>query len=183
MKYRSFKITKQGKQKGASLIVTIVVLLALTVAALAMTSSNQTQSIMARNNQFRLESFNVSFAEIDSQLAFINQFDVANEKPARSMEAILYNTYPGFTVSSEDGNSANGGVDFMSAVEQNYMERKVAHEYDRKCHIFGEEKGSGKGSKDCLQIKMHSESELENTSIGSDQRQLYTYLIPKDNQS
>ena len=60
------------KQQGAALVITMFVLMVLTVVAISVTSTNQSQSIMVRNNQFRLESFNSSYAEIDAQVDAIN---------------------------------------------------------------------------------------------------------------
>lgn len=177
MKLNNLKITNQNSQKGASLIVTIVVLLALTVAALAMTSSNQTQSIMARNSQFRLESFNVSYSEIDAQLSFVNKHSIEDGVPSE-IQPLIYDKYMGHKVSSADSE-----VTLRSVTESDYMERGVAHEYDKKCDVLGAEMGMGRENKECMQMKVLSDTKLKNTTIGSNQHQIYTYVVPKDKQS
>lgn len=70
-----------SKQRGISLLLTVVVLLGLTIIAITITNSNQTQSILVRNNQFRLEAFNASYTEIDAQIDAINQRTIAAGPP------------------------------------------------------------------------------------------------------
>ena len=73
--------SNSNHQSGAALVVTLVVILALTVVAIGVTSSNQTQSIMVRNNQFRLEAFNASYSEIQAQLDWINNRELSEGAP------------------------------------------------------------------------------------------------------
>jgi len=70
-----------SRQRGISLLLTVVVLLGLTIIAITITNSNQTQSTLVRNNQFRLEAFNASYTEIDAQIDAINQRTLSSGPP------------------------------------------------------------------------------------------------------
>ena len=61
-----------SRQQGATLVITMIVLLVLTMLAVNSTSSNRVQSVMARNNQFQLEAWNKSYSELTARINAIN---------------------------------------------------------------------------------------------------------------
>jgi len=58
----------KSQQKGSSLLTVLVVLLVLSLLAVASFDSSNLQSLMTRNSQLRLEVFNVGKSEIDTQM-------------------------------------------------------------------------------------------------------------------
>lgn len=159
-------------QRGASLVVTMIVLLALTAVAIGVTSSNQTQSIMVRNNQFRLETFNVSYAEIDAQIDAINRRKISEGDPSW-MSKLLNND-----VGERVWYGATNPADVMTllvSTPNTFVTRGGAHEYRGNCIIKGEQIGIGKESYQCNEIELESSAKMTNTSVESDQRQVYEY--------
>lgn len=72
MSLRYLKINTH--QAGAALLVTVIIMLALTVIALAATSNNQLQQKLIQAQQLNLTVFNAGMAEIDAQIAWLNQW-------------------------------------------------------------------------------------------------------------
>lgn len=163
-------------QRGASLIVTIVVLTALTVVALAVTSSNQTQSIMVRNNQFRLETFNVSYSEIDAQIDYINKRRISEGIPAYILKMI--DNAVGTRVWDKATDTASQ-ISLRATTDNSYMDRDVAQVYRGICVIFGQQIGAGNEKIRCDDIKIESTADLKNTSVESEQHQVYEYTTLK----
>lgn len=159
-------------QRGASLVVTMIVLLALTAVAIGVTSSNQSQSIMVRNNQFRLETFNVSYAEIDAQIDAINRRKISEGDP--SWMSKLLNNDVGDRVWYGATNSADV-MTLLVSTPSTFVTRGGAHEYRGNCIIEGEQIGIGKESYQCNEIELESSAKMTDTSVESDQRQVYEY--------
>lgn len=177
VKINQFKSMPQA-QRGASLLVTMVVLVALTVVALAVTNSNQSQSIMVRNNQFRLESFNVSYAEIDSQLYSINKRPISKGIPIYILELIdqLVGKSKKSTQAVPSSDDYPDGLYLHTTTSADYMEREIAHTYRGRCKIYGQQIGVGYEKLRCDDLKIESAADLKNTNIESDQHQVYNYL-------
>ena len=55
-------------QEGATLIVSLILLLVLTIVGISTIESVNLQSLMARNSQFQVESYQVALSEIEAQL-------------------------------------------------------------------------------------------------------------------
>lgn len=161
-----------AKQQGATLIITLLVMLALTVVALAVTSSNQTQSIMVRNNQFRLESFNVSYTEIDAQVDALNNRKISDGVPTWLIGLIDGNVGGRVESYSSDPDRTLG---LKSTVASTYMQRAAAQEFRGTCLIYGQQAGVGSEKIRCNELEIESEADLVNTSISSEQHQVYEY--------
>jgi hypothetical protein len=174
-KYQKPKLLAQfpDSQRGAALIITLVVMLALTVVALGVTSSNQTQSIMVRNNQFRLEAFNVSYSEIDAQVDNINRRKLSDGVPNWLVRLIDGNkgTRAWYGAADADKQLPLRATNIASS----FMERGVAQEYRGSCLVFGQQIGAGAEKIRCNELVIESEAEMKNTSVDSDQRQVYEY--------
>lgn len=160
-------------QRGAALVITLVVMLALTVVALGVTSSNQTQSIMVRNNQFRLEAFNVSYSEIDAQVDNINRRKISDGVPNWLIRLIDGDkgTRAWYGAADADKQLPLRATNIASS----FMERGVAQEYRGSCLIFGQQIGAGAEKVRCNELVIESDSKMKNTSVDSEQRQVYEY--------
>lgn len=174
-KYHAFTPQLPSNQVGAALIMTLVVLTALTVVALSVASGNQTQSIMVRNSQFRLEAFNVSLAEIDAQVDDLNKRKLS-DGPPNWMNHVL-DGEPGERVYSGSAESVTQ-LPFLSDTPDDFMEKEVAQVFRGNCIAVGFQLGVGKSGVLCNEVIIESEAQLEDTSIDSNQRQVYEYLTP-----
>ncbi|MGK0375896.1 MAG: hypothetical protein ACJA2E_002382 [Arenicella sp.] len=165
------------RQSGAALLITIFVLMALTVVAISVTSSNQSQAIMVRNNQFRLESFNSSYAEIDAQVDFINKRKISDGVPTYILRLI-----DGVIDDDVNNQEEITSLDYMpkrSAVDTNYIESNVSQLYRGNCFVFGQQLGAGEEKVVCNELKIKSEAMIKNTSVLSNQNQVYEYKTLK----
>ena len=145
-----------SKQKGITLIVVIVVLLALTLVGLASTDSGNLQRVMARNNQFRLEAFNSSHAEITAQLQFYDE---------QSNAPIFVAIDTGLRQSPDENSLVIQTVNTQ-------IDKEVGLSSEGDCNVFGNSLGKYR----CNLMIVDSESRYPNTNIGSDQRQTFTYI-------
>ncbi len=165
------------KQRGAALVVTIFVLMALTVVAVSVTSSNQSQSIMVRNSQFRLESFNSSYAEIDAQVDFINKRKISDGIPTFILR--LIDGVEGGEVTSKETVSSPDYLPKRSIVNVNYIDANVTQQFRGTCLVFGQQLGAGEEKIACNELKIESDAALKNTSVVSNQHQVFEYKTLK----
>lgn len=168
-------LSSMSTQSGVALLISIVVMLALTVLALAATNSNQTQAFMVRNAQFRLETFNASFTEIDGQIDFINERPIADGIP--EVIAALIDSPPGTDVNT-DGTGAITAIDleFQARAELGYMDQQLSKAYRAPCAVTGSDLGEGVARIRCDEIIMTSSATLINSGdVRSDQNQSYEY--------
>lgn len=146
------------QQKGLALIMVLVVLLVLTLVGLSSVDSSNFQALMVRNNQFRLEAFNTSFSEIESQL---DTYQTKNGK------TYLFKAIDGETVSSV------GLTPTLPVSNSNSLFTKVVTlSKTSGCPIFDE---SLNGFKKCNLMVVDSDSKYANTNIGSDQVQQFSF--------
>ncbi|MFT5571903.1 MAG: hypothetical protein ACI9FR_000824 [Cryomorphaceae bacterium] len=148
----------QKYQQGITLIVVMVVLLALTVLGLASTDSGNLQQLMVRNNQFRLEAFNTSHAEIQAQVQFYDEVSNAPIFVAIDSGSRLSSYDPGSTVNIQTSNDQ--------------FEKEVGLERASDCQSIGNTLGKYK----CNLMRIDSDSSYKDTNIRSDQRQTFTYI-------
>jgi hypothetical protein len=175
--YRPFARSLPQRQNGAVLVITIFVLMALTVVAISVTSSNQSQSIMVRNNQFRLESFNSSYAEIDAQVDFINKRKISDGVPTYILH--LIDGQVGAKVSSGETVSSPNYLSQLSSVDVAYIDSEVSQSYRGTCRIFGQQLGAGEEKVACNELKIESDAALVNTNVVSNQHQVFEYKTLK----
>lgn len=160
------------KQKGTSLVVTMIVLLVLTLIAISATNSNQSQAIMVRNNQFRLEAFNTSYAEIDGQVDWINVRNLAAGVPVY-LQVLIDGSFGDEVSDSQTGDS---NLSFRGlGTDTGYLDREVTQRNRGTCIIYGQQIGEGNENVKCNEIEIESESDVVNTNVGSTQFQVYEY--------
>ena len=164
--------THVAQHRGAALIVTMIVVLALSVVAVGVTTNNQMQSLMARSAQFRMESFNISYAEIDAQIDAINKRKISDGVP-RWVEASISEGLGGRVSSA----AADEGrvLDLLSTASTSFSDREIAQEYRANCVIYGQQIGVGKEVYQCFEMMLESKAALKNTSVESQQSQVYEY--------
>lgn len=166
---------KINYQEGIALLISVVVLLVLTIVALAATDSNQLQSLMVRNAQFRMEAFNASYTEIDAQIDSINS---SNDQPAY-LQAVIDGRISR-VVASSDGSSPIT-LPRLAPAEASYMTQTVEQRYLVQCDVFGDQLGAGQGNIQCAGITINSDSQFtDRTSIESNQRQVFNYKYLSD---
>lgn len=146
-------------QKGIALIMVLVVLLVLTLVGLSSTDSSNFQALMVRNNQFRLEAFNTSFTEIETQL---NAYRTKDGKDIL-FKAVDGQTLIGKAITGDTLPVTNNNTSFTKEVELS----KVSG-----CPIFNESIG---GFKKCHIMVVDSDSKYSGTNIGSDQVQQFSF--------
>lgn len=161
---------KMNNQSGAALLISVVVLLALTIIALASTNSNQLQSLMVRNSQLRMETFNASYAEIDAQIDAINTRSLTLEEQPAYIQAVIFAEV---RVDSE-GRSVVPLPKFAPA-DPAYIEQRVTQELLGDCDDFGSDL-TDPSRPVCKAILVTSDARLtDRPNIQSNQRQVYNF--------
>lgn len=163
-----------NREQGLSLVLTIVVLLAVTSLALAATNSNQSQSLMVRNAQLRLEAFNASYNEIEGQVATINELKLSDGPP----------DYVLALIDSNVGEIVNATtvvpLPSVTEVSDDQITQSVAQEYVGTCRVPGQQTGAGFEKVQCSQVLIDSKAEIDDTAVGSNQNQVYQYQTLKE---
>ena len=162
-------------QSGAALIITLVVMLVLTIIAVASTNSNQTQAMMVRNNQFRLETFNTSYAEIDAQVDFVNKRKISDGIPDHVITLIDGVTNQKVWHGAAGDGQSERELALLVPTNASELEREITQWYSGVCLVFGEQLGAGIEKIACDEIKIDSDTALMNTRVSSNQFQVYRY--------
>ncbi len=164
-----------AQQSGIALIISIVVMLAMTVLAVAATNSNNTQAFMVRNAQFRMEMFNASYTEIDAQIDTINERLVEDGVPDFLLG--LINGGIGTNVNDAGSGSVPLNLAFEAPADAGYVNQEVEMVYRKNCVVQGISLGAGSQPIVCHEIQINSRAELVNQeNVASPQRQVFEYL-------
>lgn len=157
---RRYSLPRYTNQSGMTLIIVIVVLLALTLVGLAATDSGNLQRVMVRNNQFRLEAFNNSQSEIEAQIDFYNA-----------------QAHPIFTAIDSGSRISNSNKTLESKMRNLSFEMEVGLEDSGECVVF--DNTIDRSFYQCNLLVIDSDSSYLDTSIGSDQRQTFSFYSLK----
>ena len=165
---RQSMIAGISNQRGAALVITLVVLTVLTLVALASTDSNQIQAAMVRNNQFRLEAFNASYTEIDAQVDKINTNPSISAGIPKALAVLI---------DKEVDEIRHDDTDPLIFVESSHpeMTQGIASRYARSCVRVGGQVDVVNKLISCHVLQLESEAQYQNTKIRSDQFQNYEY--------
>ena len=153
---KQFKNT--NKQNGMALIVVMVVLTALTLMGLAASDSSNLQSIMARNNQFRLEAFNTSNAEIGAQIDYYDEVAVGDN--------------PIYVAIDGAARIDSLGTDLDLKTTNTHFTKEVGLENTGECAIEGNSLGKYK----CNLMLIDSDARYLASNINSLQMQTFSYI-------
>jgi len=188
-----------NSEQGIALIMVLVVLFVLTVVGLASTDSSNLQSVMVRNNQFRLEAFNASMSEINDQMEFYvsdngkavlfavidnGTLNVTSTKSATSTgEAQDNPTTTPDAVGTVDGTDATdpnsdgtenvtGADSFVILANNSLFDKDLTLQQEGGCAITLNSLG---GFKKCSLMRLDSDALYQGTNIGSDQSQQFSF--------
>lgn len=184
-----------ASQRGIALILVISVLFALTMLGLASTDSSNLQSLMVRNNQFRLEAFNISYNEIESQMEFyetstgkkplfyvidtgslsadnlVTETDTSN--PDTSSTETAGTAEQSSADAADAGTTVTGADEFYVRTNNGLFDKTITLSKTGGCAIFANTVG---GFKKCSLMQLDSNAEYQKTNIGSDQAQQFSFL-------
>ena len=169
------------RQQGVALVITLVVMLVLTIVAIASTNSNQTQAIMVKNNQFRLEAFNTSYAEINAQVMALNERATSSGVPdymATLLNGATQDTKV-YSGAENDGDAASE-LDILVETDDSNIEREIIEWYKGTCFLYGDAIGAGSEVKGCFEIIVESKAAMVNTQVSSRQFQIVEYIALKE---
>ena len=159
-----------NKQQGITMIVTLVVLLVLTIISVAAIDSNNLQSLMTRNNQFRLETFNASSSEIEAQIDYYESSNTPLESPP-----VDFLVKSGINTSLDS--EATGSLLVKKSTNPAFK-KKLDLTYSGGCLRPGETQNFNTGgssglsaSKKCFAFTLGSSAEYENPKVESVQTQ------------
>ena len=156
----------RDQQNGIALITVMVVLFVLTLLGLAATDSSNFQALMVRNNQFRLESFNVARSEIQDQL---NNFQRFEDGGAGDTRALFFAIDTGAKISTTDGSAP---VALTVRFPRDAIEQDVGLQAVSGCLV----ENQSLGSKQCNLIQLDSDAQVQGTNIGSQQSQTFSFI-------
>jgi hypothetical protein len=153
----SHAITRQ--QRGATLLVCLVLLLILTIIGAASVQDVNLQSIMTRNSQFRMQAYNVALSEIDGQFAGL-----------QTDETFLVNA-----LTTDGGRKVLEEADMAMAGENNPFEQDVAVEFINSSGVVY---NFSLGHFSNYSFEIDSAATLPNTGTTSDQSQGLSFTAP-----
>jgi len=145
-------------QKGSSLLTVLVVLLVLSLLAVASFDSSNLQSLMTRNSQLRLETFNIGKAEVDAQA---EGFESTGGNVNTTIAQLIDTPSPSATVTSTAVSTIPG------------FSKTATISKDGTCISYGSEINSGTGST-CTNFIIRVTTAADNLNISSGQNQTFT---------
>jgi hypothetical protein len=165
------------QQKGITLIVTLIVLVAMTTLGLASIRSTNIERAIIKNTQFLMSARNIATAEINGQLDFINTDDSLISRIIP--DSIALNTVNSIA-STLGTDTDNGGLTSSTAIQTTFDQQVGITKHCRACDIPG-----GGFSLDlslaALVGSINSTAQVSNSAATSTQSQGFWYLVPGDN--
>jgi hypothetical protein len=154
-------------QRGAVLIVSLVMLTILTIIAVGTITDTNMQSNMARNSQISLRAFNVALSELKAQFQASRDNDQIDGMAYQQLLSNIYQTNTDHVVESDD---------LLMNTEDNPFAQNVVISFIREGVCGGGNQIGGSA----LIFEINSTSSLDNTGINSDQS--FGVCYPNPNQ-
>ena len=164
-----------NQQQGITLVVTLLILVAMTTLGLTSIRSSSIQQAIVKNTQFLMSARNVAKTEINGQL------DAINLGPTTQVDTIIQtlmdtgeNTE--HLIANTTGNQ-DVTIENLTTTQTAYSQRVSMTMNCRACPapVGGFSYGLGVQA---LTATIQSEAELDNSSATSIQEQGYWYLVP-----
>ncbi len=150
--------TLAQRQKGAVLVITLVMIAILTIIAVSTANDIGFQMNMSRNNQFSLQAFNLTFSELKAQFnASRENEDVSVDNKKIPYLQLLSNVYQSKTPATlAEGNLRMATDNFEQEVSMEFIRAGVCG-------------GGDEIGQTSLIFEIHSDSSLAKTGINSSQ--------------
>ena len=163
-------LIQRKRERGAVLVISLVMLTILTVIALGTMTDTNLQSNMARNSQISLRAFNLSLSELKAQFNASKDNNEMNGAPYLDTLADIHQTQDPFTIPQND---------LVMAGANNPFQQIAVIRFVREGHCGGGNEIGGSG----LIFEMDSTSEFRignGSGINSDQSFGLCYPNPND---
>lgn len=167
MKERALLRSQENSQRGAAMIIALVVVAAVSLIAIAGMQDVNTQSKMVRNEQLHTTAYQVAMSEINAQLDSINLND--SDDLDAIVVTLLNQEVGSFVDQSMLGPDAGGG-----AFEQGLMQASLC-DIDSCTAPPGYSIGAGTR---VLKAEINSVAAFPGATSRSDQTQGFWYLLP-----
>lgn len=154
-------------EKGAVLIVSLVMLTILTIIAVGTMTDTNLQTNMARNSQISLRAFNVALSELKAQFQASRDNDQIEGMSYQQMLSNIYQTETDHQVLPADFQMSGADNPFRQTVTISFLREGI-------CGGGNEIGGSA------LIYEINATSMLDNTGINSDQSFGICYPNPND---
>ena len=154
-------------QRGAVLIVSLVMLTILTIIAVATTTDIGLQSNMARNSQIRINVFNLAHSGLRSQFVLFRDDPLLLDELAELARSCVQTAFETPEVENDDGTKSNFSVTYGGCPEENENNRLTQTD---GMAVFG-------AAAKPLLFPFTFDVELPNTGISSSQ----TFLVEAPN--
>ena len=167
---RNVFIAQKQSQRGAVLIISLVMLTILTIIALGTMTDTNLQANMARNSQISLRVFNLSLSELKAQFQASESNSQMDGKDYLQTLSDVYQTESSFAIPE---------ADLLMTSADNPFKQEVNIRFVREGSCGGGNEIGATG----LIFEMDSYSELDNgkgTGINSDQSFGLCYPNPND---
>jgi Tfp pilus assembly protein PilX len=171
---QTYKLNQQ-EQKGVTLIITLVVLAAMTILGIASIRNTSINQLIVKNTQMLFTARKTAFTEINGQM------DIINTNPSSEDDQIildLLNDNDGILPIANTRGTNNDSPGSL-AVNQSAIGQSVTITLsceDCPIPIGGFSLGTGLSS---VIGVMESQAIIENTATQSTQEQVFWYMIPK----
>lgn len=152
-------------QRGAALLVSLILLLLLTIIGISSIEDASLQSNMARNSQFKMQAFNVSFSESNAQYNAADEDFLAEVRRAQGATHIY---------SEDEMAMYSADNPFTQNVVLNYTGNTGAYVAKNA------KRAVGIGDFDTYNYQLDSSASLPNTGTESLQYQGLLYIGPKE---
>lgn len=162
------------KQQGITLIVTLVILVAMTTLGLSSIRSTSIQQAIIKNTQFLMSARNTSKTEINGQLDNIN-INAPSADDDIIQDIIDAGANNEFTVA--DTTAGNSNTTNLTTTQVAYGQKVTMTMNCRACPAPTGGFSYGIGVQ-ALTATINSEAALNNTAASSTQEQGFWYLVP-----
>ena len=153
---------QQKRQRGAVLIVCLIMLTILTIIAVGTVDDIGFQSQMTRNTQIQMDTFNVAMSELNGQ------YDEIRQDETLLQQALVADNDYSITLTNDQLTQASTENPYTQTVSVEFLDPDTTDNASIEAQMHGDEIGSSE-TPTAYNFEVHSRAELTDTSIGSNQ--------------
>ena len=169
------KEIKMNRQAGSAMIISLIVLSAITILGMATFKTTNTQQVVLRNTQLISMAVNTATSEINAQISAINSNDGSDDDPI--ILRVLDAGGADYDIVA-NANPANG-IQLFSPQTRFTQDVNMRLMSEEAVNVpSGNTENIGKAGIKSLSIEIQSTATLGTTSASSTQIQGYSYITP-----